>query len=249
MFSAFSFGKIIKTILPGAILTAGLLVLLEGLWQLWHPGKGFLLAAVSKDWITAFTAALIPVSLILGFFLNTFTWMALNPVVRSRSDAMLSATVYADLRKKLSEGLWEESKQLNAGAGRAFGPVTFPNRPTLEFYYLPVVTLTNLNYLWESYFCWYEFDINSACALVLSAPASGFLLWVRLHGQCQGLLFLLIIVLLGLFCTLCGLLWHAAVKNLVSYEKNLLLLINGSLVNAAKNPKPAPIPGAEQAPA
>jgi hypothetical protein len=40
MFSAFSFGKIIKTILPGAILTAALLFLAEGLWGFGAQPRG-----------------------------------------------------------------------------------------------------------------------------------------------------------------------------------------------------------------
>lgn len=73
MFSAFSFGKIIKTILPGAILTTALLLLIESLWGLWQPEAGFLLGRIPENWITPVTAALIPLSLILGFYLNTFT--------------------------------------------------------------------------------------------------------------------------------------------------------------------------------
>jgi hypothetical protein len=234
MFSAFSFGKIIKTILPGAILTTALLLLVEGFWTLWRPGMGFLLGKIPNDWVTPVTAGLIPLSLLLGFFLNTFTWMALNHRMRARSDSELDATVYAELRKKLSEGLWEDSAKYFPKLGGALGQVPLPSRPPLEYYYLPVVTLTNLNYLWESYFCWYEFDINSACALLLTVPAAGFLLWVKLP-QCHSLLLLLILALLAFSWVLYMSLRRAAVKNLVSYEKNLLLLITGSLVKAARN--------------
>jgi hypothetical protein len=236
MFSAFSFGKIIKTILPGAILTTALLLLVEGFWALWRPGTGFLLGEIPKDWITPVTAGLIPLSLLLGFFLNTFTWMALNHRMRARCDSELDATVYAALRKKLSEGLWADSAEYFSKLGRGFGQAPFPDRPPLEYYYLPVVTLTNLNYLWESYFCWYEFDINSACALMLSVPAAGFLLWVKLP-QCHFLLLVLILPLLAFSWGLYTILSRAAVKNLVSYEKDLLLLISGSLAKAAKNPQ------------
>lgn len=235
MFSAFSLGKIIKTILPGAILTAGLLLLLDGLWALWWPGTGFLLGNVPKDWITPVTAALVPLSLILGFFLNTFVWMVLNPRIRARSDAELAATVYAPLRKNLTKGLWAESLACFAKLDRASAKIPLPDRPPpLEYYYLPVVMLAHLNYLWESYFCWYEFDINSACALLLSVPAALFLLCVKLW-QSPSLLFALIVLLLALSLTLSTMLTRAAVKNLVSYEKNLILLICGSLTKAAKS--------------
>src|SRR5712672_1901047 len=100
MFSAFSFGKIIKTILPGAILTTALLLIIEAIWALLFPGDSFLLAKIPTDWITPVSAGLIPLSLILGFFLNTFTWMALNQRMRVRCDAELSTTIYCGMRKR-----------------------------------------------------------------------------------------------------------------------------------------------------
>ena len=234
MFSAFSFGKIIKTILPGAILTAGLLMLIEAAWGLWHPGSGLLIGRLNKDWITSVSAALIPVSLILGFFLNTFAWMAVNPRVRARCDAELAATLYPTLRQKLTACLWAGCQDSFGKLNQPLGGVSLPRRQPLEYYFLPTVTLTHLNYLWESYFCWYEFDINSACAILLSLPGAGFLLWVKLQGAACSFL-LLMLLLLVLSGALCLMLARAAVRNLVAYEKNLLLLITGSLANAANS--------------
>ncbi|MBZ5530172.1 MAG: hypothetical protein LAO20_01955 [Acidobacteriia bacterium] len=243
MFSAFSFGKIIKTILPGAILGLALALFAEGAWALWQPGTGFLIAKLHKDWITPVTAAFIPFSLILGFFQNTVVWMALNHRARARSDAELRGTIYAELREKLSRGLWEDSAAYFGQAGRALGQLARPDRPTLEYYYLPAVTLANLNYLWESYFCWYEFDINSACALLLCALAAVFLLCVKLW-QYPCVFFLLGLALLAFSCVVIGVLWRAAIKNLVSYEKNLLLLISGSLAKAANGAPSATVDNA-----
>jgi hypothetical protein len=67
---------------------------------IWRPAEGFLLGKTPKDWITSFSAALIPVSLILGFFLNTIAWMILNSLVRARSDLEIKQTVYGKLREK-----------------------------------------------------------------------------------------------------------------------------------------------------
>jgi hypothetical protein len=234
MFSAFSFGKIIKTILPGAILSLALVLFAEGFWVLWQHETGFLLAKVPKEWITPVTASFIPFSLILGFFQNTLVWMVLNHRVRARSDAELRPTVYAPLREKLSQGLWAEAGAYFEKSGRALGKESYPDRPQLEYYFMPVVSLTHLNYLWESYFCWYEFDVNSACALVFCALAATFLLCVKLW-QSPLLLLWLIPPLLASSWALYVILMRAAVKNLVAYEKNLLLLITGSLANAAKN--------------
>ena len=234
MFSAFSFGKIIKTVLPGVILTAALLLLLESLWALSRPHSGFLLASIPKDWITPVTAALIPVSMILGFFLNTFTWKLLNPRMRKRSDALLDQTVYSTVRGKLSERLWSASRQYFDPLAQPLGPLPPLERSPLEYYYLPWVKLTNLNYLWESYFCWYEFHVNSACALLVLGPAAAFLLYVKLQ-ECSFLPFALALLVLAVCWGLCALLTRSAVKNLASYERNLTLLITGSLVEASEH--------------
>jgi hypothetical protein len=245
MFSAFSFGKIIKTILPGVLLTAALLMLMEGFWALWKPGEGFLLEAVPKEWVTPVTAALIPVSLILGFFLNTFVWMVLNPQMRACSDAALSGTIYTALRQKLSEGLWTGSTGYFAKLGRPLGPASPPDRPPLEYYYLPSVTLTHLNYLWESYFCWYEFDINSAYALWVLVPAATFLLWAKLRPNFLPF-FLVALLLLVVSAALYRMLRAAAVRNLVSYERNLMLLITASLAKSAKDAKSTAMENADE---
>jgi hypothetical protein len=118
------------------------------------------------------TAGLIPVSLLLGFFLNTFAWMSLNSRMDARKAAELPK-IYTEMREKLTEGLWTRTAAYFAK--RNLGLTDVPKPPYapeyLAYYYLPVVTLENLNYLWESYFCWYEFDVNTICALVLSVPA------------------------------------------------------------------------------
>lgn len=232
MFSAFSFGKIIKVILPGAILTTAFLLILEAIWGLLFPGDGFLLAKVPTDWVTPVSAGLIPLSLILGFFLNTFTWMALNQRMRSRCDAELNTTIYRSMREQFSGAIWTGYSNHLIKSGLTPPQTTPPSRASLEYYYLPWMDLTNLNYLWESYFCWYEFDINSACALVLCFPSAVLLLWVKMP-QCHMLLIFLTIPLLLLAVVIYRVLSRAAVRNLTSYEKNLMLLINGSLVKGS----------------
>ena len=141
------------------------------------------------------------------------------------------------MREKLTESMSEDLAANIAKSDKHHRMAVFARRPTLEYYYLPVVTLTNLNFLWESYFCWYEFDINSAVALILTIPAAAFLLWVRFRHS-PIVLTGLILLLLALGCVVCKMLTSAAVKNLVSYEKNLMLLISGTLANDAKKARP-----------
>jgi hypothetical protein len=242
MFSAFSFGKIIKTVLPGVILTAALILLAEAVWRFSQPDAGLLLSYIPKDWITAITAGLIPVTMILGFLLNTFAWLRVNRKMRGLSNNMLAGTVYSALRAKLSQGLWAELREHCERRNLPFATdVIFDDCPQLEYYYLPRVKFTNLNYLWESYFCWYEFDINCACALVVLGVAVAVLLVANMR-QCPLYLVLLELLVLGLTVRSWSILKLAAVKNLTAYEKNLMLLLAGSLTASQQR---TPTPGAD----
>lgn len=235
MFSAFSLGKVIKTILPGSILSGGLILLVEGIWQ-WKvvEGGSLVVKLADKEWLTTITAALIPISLILGFLLNTFVWLLLNRRVRSEVDAKLSGTAFPEIRRKLSGELWEKISQHLGDSSRGLKQLGYPSRESLEYFYLPVVSLDDLNYLWESYFSWYEFQINTACAIALSTPFVIFLLWMRIYEKDQAIFLISALGLLVVVFLLCWALWHAARENLIEYEKDLMLLIVGSLSATSK---------------
>jgi hypothetical protein len=234
MFSAFSFGKVIKTILPGSILAGGLILLAEALWRWSVSGESLLARLASKEWLTGVTAALVPVSMILGFLLNTWVWLFFNPRMRRQVDGELSKTIFPEIRKRLSADLWKNIRSYIEESGKTLNQVENPARESLEYFYLPVVSLDRLNYLWESYFSWYEFQINTAFAIALSTPFALFLLWVRTHEQSTALFLKiaagLVIVVVFLFRWL----WKAAKENRKEYEKDLMLLIAGSLAAAKK---------------
>ena len=232
MFSAFSFGKIIKTILPGTILAAAILLLCEGLWLL-TKGKS-LLEVVNKDWLTPIGAALIPLSLILGFLLNTFVWLVLNERLRALAVAELGPTVFPGIREQLHEGLWRSIG--DRFGGEAHASLREPPREALEYFYLPVVSLTHLNYLWESYFSWYEFQLNTGCALALSLPSVALYAWARTGPARFGWFLLALSVALIVVVALAAGLKIAAVKNRVQYEKNLVLLIAGAVIAGESRP-------------
>jgi hypothetical protein len=235
MFSSFSFGKVIKTILPGFVLTAGIILLLEALTRrYWGPGGSLMVALTGKDLVATVTAVLVPVSLILGFLLNTGVWMLVNPAMRTQVDAELSSTVFPDLRKKLSMRLWQKISAELDDPKIAERQQENPTRDSLEYFYLPIMSLDRLNYLWESYFSWYEFQINTAVALGLFLPGQLLLFWVMLYPGHSELLLLCTLTSILVTTLLVLGLWYAAKGNLLEYRKNLLLLILGSLVLTAK---------------
>lgn len=238
MFSAFSFGSVIKTILPGTILSVAMVMILEALW-LFLAGESLIVQLISSEWLTVSTAALVPLSLILGFLLNTLVWLTINKRLRAERDAKLSGTVFPELRRRLSAQLWDEIRQHLGDRGETPGQVSYPSRESLEYFYLPIISLSSLNYLWESYFSWYEFQINTACAVLALDLSSLALLWV-LWSQIWQLSYApfpiaaLFVAFVGF--GLCWGLKHAAVENLTEYERSLMLLVTGSLSAAAKRP-------------
>jgi hypothetical protein len=236
MFSAFSFGKIIKTILPGSILAAGLILLAEGLWQSTiAPGESLVAKLAVKDWLTAVTAALIPLSLILGFLLNTWVWIYFNARMRAQVDAQLAGTIFPEIRKELSSGLWKSVRSRLAGSAADLAQMKNPTRESLEYFYLPVVSLDRLNYLRESYFSWYEFQINTAFSVLISMPFVAFVLFVKMPGNTAVVAAIVVALAFATYFFFRGL-WRAAARNLVEYEKDLMLLIAGSLAHGAPRP-------------
>jgi hypothetical protein len=221
MFGAFSFGKIIKTILPGTILCLGVLLLVEALgWK--FRGSSVLWFLSEEKRLTAFTAALVPLSLMLGFFLNTFLWMTVNKRVRRIARRDVDAEGYANLRKAIL-------RRRNEGLARLATDfaVSEPPRESLEYYFLPRITQERLGFVWESYFSWYEFQMNSAYALLLASVPAGYYLNVILVSERARWVLPAIVFLAAVLAALA--LCRAALANHCAYERSLLVLIAGSL--------------------
>lgn len=223
MLSAFSFGKIIKTFLPGTVLCAALLLVVEGLSQ-WLAGRSIAPTIADKDILVATTAALLPLALLLGFVLNTVVWLVINRwFARPRAHRSLEQS---DTYKKLRTALIE---RLHAGLKDVAPEIrnVDPEFESLEYFYLPVVTLERHNQLWESYFSWYEFQANTALAAVLFAAALIFYLWVKPLKPAHEAWACALIVVISMSGAV--MLLSAALMNLIEFERKLLILIAGSL--------------------
>lgn len=233
MYGAFSFGKIIKTILPGSVLAGALVLLCETAWFA-YTGSSFLGLLAMQELLTVAGAILVPVSLLLGFILNTFVWLHLNGLVRKRVDAQLLHSPFAELRAALCEQLQGEVTEQMGEPHARLCQGGWPARTAIEYYFLPVVSVEHLTHLWESYFSWYEFHLNTLCALAISVPFVWALLLVRFAvGPGWSILLCAGVALTVLW--LCWMLWTAAIRNMLAYERNLVLLIAGSIAAATKD--------------
>ena len=166
--SAFSFGKIIKTFIPGLLAASAVILVLELLYRMslstpCAPRSGFwgcfFGGALVRRFIadtgrtTAFGALLLPVSLLLGFFLNTVMWFRVNSWCRTRAD---NAT--GDAFKSARASLEEDAR---FAFRSVLGETAAVPSVQLTDFYLPLLDLDKLSFVRESYFSWFEFHLNS----------------------------------------------------------------------------------------
>lgn len=236
--SSFSFGKVIKTLIPGLIASVAVLATFEGFYQSAHLGpytatvplweffaqNSFVRRVALTDGTraTAFGAVLVPVSLMLGFFLNAGLWMWANPAFRRRVDRSL----IPELTR--ARTLLEERARAALGT---FDERTVSRPVPLQAFYLPLLDLDKLAFLSESYFSWYEFALNSAAALALAtlAYATAFCVLACKCSVAWGPVALYVGIPAAGAALLIWFLIEAAERNLKSFQERFVWFVSGAL--------------------
>jgi hypothetical protein len=234
--SSFSFGKIIKTFIPGLLAAGAPLLVGEllyrlsssqgcplgvGLWRCFFGGSFFWSVVLADPTrAAAFGAALVPLSLILGFSINTLLWLCVNEPCRRWCDARLDPALLA-ARGRL------ESMAL-AGLGRlASGS---PRRVHLPDFFLPRLDLQKLTFLRESYFSWFEFHLNSAAALSLTVAAYAVVfVWLGRAWELPIGWLAHVMLPVAFAAGAVVLLVVSGVRNLTRYQEGFLWLVAGTL--------------------
>lgn len=98
---------------------------------------------------------------------------------------------------------------------------------SLEYFYLPVVTLERHNQLWESYFSWYEFQANTAFAVLLLAAALIFYLCVRPLQPPHEFWACAVVIVVSIVGAV--MLLIASIMNLLEFDRKFLVLVAASL--------------------
>ncbi len=246
-----SFGKTIKSFIPGLIASLGVLILLDLSYQLAQLTEASYGAVTRPLWkcllshsffhrvilgstvvATATGAILLPMSLALGFFINTLLWLIVNRHCRRWADRWMDPAILV-LRKSL-----ETRAQGLLAPALGPPPRSMPKAISLQSFYLPALDLDKVLYLWESYFSWYEFQINSAFAVAFSSLAYAVsFCWLASR---LALGFPDFLTYLGLPLILAGFaswfLVYAAIRNLVRHQESFVLYLTGAL----HLPTPAP---------
>lgn len=233
---AFSFGQIIKTLIPGLIASGALVPILELMYRVGmpHAASWRELLRQSFTWKVilqnpvGFVTLLFLSALMLGFLLNTCHWFFLHACCDRR--CLKDRT---DEERKEREAHEQRLQELAKEGFAAVFPGTRVEHVKVETpaFFLARVDFEKFLYLRESYFAWYEFQMNSLAAvavLFLSVAGSS------VAAACQGLIdwiseVLFLVASLVVLALVIGFLWKAALRNLAIYKERLLWFLVGTL--------------------
>ncbi len=236
-FGAFNFGNFIKIFLPGFILFTGIFFALDALFSIYITGKELFGTVKGAPVIFSFIA--IPSILILGIFLNMTFFLCLKDKILQR----LLKKEHSDLIHPCDTFLGEtvkgyfENVKFSLDTKKGIVKIINPN-----FFVLSIVDLHKFNFLLESYWYYYEFQVNTMLALVISYPFAAFWLYSRLLPKVGYTLFFILIAVLTVSIIAANILcFKCAQKNYVTHKIAVssywagLLCMNNYIVEGDRN--------------
>jgi hypothetical protein len=242
LLSAFSFGKIIKTFVPGVIalglpmfaselvhfatLPDGYSLTPEAMWA-FYLDKSFIFGGdIKTGEIALIGISLVPTALILGFLCNTIFWFFCHSFCWTRIEGHQDDE-YHRLRAHL------ENLAIRA-TRRLLGPTAAPKKlPQLYLpgFLLPILDFTKWSYVRESYFSWYEFHLNAVFAILLAFLSYlAFWIYLAVRWSLGGDWVLTLAVPCSLIFAVAGLLVSSALRNLKVFQQRSLWFFLGTLV-------------------
>lgn len=241
--SAFSFGQLIKTFLPGLIASASPLLLLETLYA-WKDTTSptSWLDVLRQSFANRVIAAnptgsitlLVLVALLLGFSLNSIHWSLFHNLCRSRCVSPELDYAKRELKRIAKRALDEVMPGLPRKlVAENLKPENL-DREIIPAFFLPQIDLAKHTFLRESYFAWYEFHMNSLAALGLVLltfiASSAILAWHWQIAWRREVSLAVIVTVVGALVMF--FLWRAALRNLRIYEERFFWLVIGTLHSA-----------------
>jgi hypothetical protein len=226
LFSAFSFGSLIKTFLPGLVLFFVFLVYIElfGYWI--HGYLGIFEHLFRNPLLITFIS--IPTSIFLGVILNSIVFSGLSGYLlenrhekNNRSFYEFRKYVIAKTNEKMSTyfDISEQQKEI------------FKQTVDPRYFFLHKESLANLMYLRESYWYYLEFQLNTLVAITFGMPAFVAALFVLKSNSIIELhtLFITAIILVIAWFFFAWLCMRSALFNLDAHRKKELSLLLGAI--------------------
>jgi len=226
VFGTFTFGRLIKTFLPGTVLFASALLYLDAVANLFGLDFSVINWAIGNPILT--TLATIPGSIILGILLNTVVFGGLLDVlVRQPVNSEMSE--FNVLRDSIVDCTLNTSETNTLIPSDIYD--TFKEHVDFDSFMLPRVDLDKLVYIRESYWYYLEFQVNVALASVFSLTGV-FFWWIR-HDTVVGLTAGPALVLAAALILVTGLVFVALIRaarlNYMRHKKKLLSLWIGQM--------------------
>ncbi|HWM92538.1 MAG TPA: hypothetical protein VN493_17365 [Thermoanaerobaculia bacterium] len=231
LLGTFSFGRIIKTFLPGFVIVFSLVLLLDALISLigLAPGDSLLRWIAQNSLLTSFVA--IPLSLICGIFSNMVLFVYLTDSVIRRPFRKGNEELF-DLQKEIFDHLYSKINSRRILPQELSRRLRKSEAFDLEYLLFPIIPLDKLIFLQESYWYYLEFQINMCLATVLFTLGSlfwsltnyfslGITWWRYLAALVVGLLIATYLVRLSI---------RAARRNYARHVQKLLNLLVGSVI-------------------
>ena len=226
LFSAFSFGSLIKTFIPGLVLFFVLLVYIE-LFGYWIHGYLGIFDYLFKNPLLI-TFISIPTSIFLGVILNSIVFSGLSSYLlenrhekNNKSFYEFRKYVIAKTNEKMSTyfDFSEQQKEI------------FKQTVDPRYFFLHKESLANLMYLRESYWYYLEFQLNTLVAITFGMPLFVATLFVLKSNSIIELhtLFITTIILAIAWFLFAWLCMRSALFNLDAHRKKELSLLLGTI--------------------
>lgn len=219
-FSAFNFGSLIKSLIPGAVVFVALLLLTQGFFK---DGYAFLL----QD-STRFTFIAIGSSTLLGLTLNTIVFLFfLDVVIRNPLENDVSIKFDSEFSNHINLYYIEKFKNLT---GFQISSETTKNFDS-EYILLTRAGFSNFAFFREGYWFWLEFQTNMILAsviLAISILITNFFDSLGYIEQDHSSGFLFVAILVGLAFVF----WIAAKKNYLRHRNKMIAVKLGAFIDS-----------------
>ena len=229
-FGAFNFGNFIKIYLPGSILFLGIILGFDALFSLYEKN----VLSIIKEAPIVFTFIAIPSVLLLGIFLNmTFFIGAKDIFLDSYRKEHKKPLNYCKgfLRKIIKEYLSNGNSPINTEEDVT--EVINPN-----FFMLAHIDIQKYNFLLESYWYYYEFQMNTFLALAFFYPFTLWWICSRVLPKFGFNLFAILALVLAASTIIITLLcYRCAKKNYLMHKKVYTSYLAGLCLNTNTDTK------------
>ncbi len=224
LFNAFSFGRLIKTFLPGFLIFFGVCAYIDMFSEVILGA--FILSNFAFKQPAIFIVILIPSSIILGVFSNiVFFTFATEFIIekRHRSNESKFYEFETNILDNIKQDIIKNLKFDDIGDG-------FRDNIDIKAFLLNRIGIEKLAYLKDCYWYYLEFQLNILLAIDFIVPAI-ILYWLKTtnsHGVSLVANIGIILIILVLTSSINVLFINSARKNFYYYKRKYLSLVVGS---------------------